>query len=76
LGNSTGIVRVGSRVELQFGELREQWSVVDPAEADVAEHRMSAESALAAAILGHNVGDYAVVSAPGGAYAVRILHVA
>lgn len=76
MDKSTGTVRLGSRVELQFGELCEEWRIVDPAEADAAEHRMSAGSALGVAIMGRSVGDYCAVRAPGGTYGVTIRDVA
>ncbi len=66
---------VGSKVELQFGELREEWIIVDPSEADAVNHRMSAESALGAALVGRRTGDYCSVKAPGGTYGVTILNV-
>jgi transcription elongation factor GreA len=76
MANSMGTVRMGSRVELQFGEMREEWRIVDPSEADVVEHRMSTESALATAIIGRRIGDYCAVRAPGGTYGVTVLDVA
>jgi transcription elongation factor GreA len=76
MANGMGTVRIGSRVELQFGEMREEWRIVDPSETNVAEHRMSAESALGTAIMGRRIGDYCAVKAPGGTYAVTILDVA
>jgi transcription elongation factor GreA len=69
-------VVVGSKVELQFGEMREEWRIVDPSEADAAEGRMSVESALGAALVGRSVGDFCAVPAPGGTYGVTILDVA
>jgi transcription elongation GreA/GreB family factor len=68
-------VVVGSRVGLQFGMLREDWRIVDPSEADAANHLMSAESALGAALVGRSAGDYCAVKAPGGTYGVTILDV-
>ena len=68
-------VTVGSKVELQFGDLREQWRIVDPSEADAAKRRMSAESALGTALVGRKAGDYCAVRAPGGTYGVTILDV-
>jgi transcription elongation GreA/GreB family factor len=68
-------VAIGSTVELQFGELREEWIIVDPSEADAANHMMSAESALGVALVGRRIGDYCAVKAPGGTYGVTILNV-
>jgi transcription elongation factor GreA len=68
-------VAIGSKVELQFGELREEWIIVDPSESDAANHKMSAESALGVALVGRRTGDYCAVKAPGGTYGVTILNV-
>jgi transcription elongation GreA/GreB family factor len=68
-------VAIGSKVELQFGDLREEWIIVDPSEADAANHRMSAVSALGLALVGRKTGDYCAVQAPGGMYGVTILNV-
>ncbi len=68
-------VAIGSKVELQFGELREEWIIVDPSEADAANHNLSAESALGVALVGRRTGDYCAVKAPGGTYGVTIVNV-
>lgn len=76
MSTTATVVGVGSTVHLQFGDLREEWRIVDPSEADATEHRMSAGSALGVAIMGRSVGDYCAVKAPGGTYGVTILDVA
>ena len=67
-------VRVGSAVKLRYGALEEAWSIVDAAEADAAEGRISAETPLARALLGRRAGDQVTVHSA-KPYAVTILHV-
>lgn len=51
----------------------ETYRIVPPAEADPTSGRMSYESAIGQALLGHRVGDEVEVQTPtGGAYSVRI----
>jgi transcription elongation factor GreA len=67
------IVELGDEVDVRFedGEV-ETFLFVHPLEAPMDEHRTSAESPLAAAILGRRVGDEVTVSSPGGAYTCTI----
>jgi transcription elongation GreA/GreB family factor len=67
-------VRIGSAVKLRYGELEEAWLIVDASEADSARGRISAETPLARALLGHRVGDQVTVCSA-QPYAVTILHV-
>jgi transcription elongation factor GreA len=68
------IVELGDEVDVRFedGET-ETFLFVHPLEAPMDEHRTSAESPLARAILGRRVGDDVTVSSPGGAYRCTIL---
>ena len=68
-------VQIGSPVRLRYGELEEAWLIVDdPAEADVAKGRISSETPLARALLGHRAGDQVTVRSA-QPYAVTILDV-
>jgi transcription elongation GreA/GreB family factor len=69
-----GVVELGDEVTVEFdaGET-ERFLLVDPVEAPLDQVRISAESPLARALLGHPVGDQVVVKAPGGLYHCRIL---
>jgi len=49
------------------------YRIVGPAEADPKSGRVSYESALGKAMLGHRVGDEVEVSTPSGSYRVRIV---
>ena len=71
-----GVVAMGSTVRFQEdGEDEESYRIVGPAEADPKAGRVSYESALGKALLGHRIGDVVVVSTPNGSYRVRVVHV-
>lgn len=67
------IVELGDEVDVRFedGET-ETFLFVHPLEAPMDEHRTSAESPLAQAVLGRRIGDQVTVSSPGGAYTCTI----
>lgn len=70
-------VGLGSRVtviEVGGGD-REVFHLVGPAEADPADGRISYESPLGRALLGHRVGDTVCVEAPGGRTEFQIVAV-
>jgi transcription elongation factor GreA len=68
-----GIVGIGSTVRFaEEGEDEESYRIVGPAEADPKAGRVSHESAVGKALIGHRVGDRVRVETPGGAYTVRI----
>lgn len=72
---SKDMVRVGSRVCVNDADGPVEFSIVVPAEADVAEARVSAESPLGRALLGRHVGDEVRYRAPGGVLAVTVVEV-
>lgn len=68
-----GEVGMGSTVRFaEDGEAEETYRIVGPAEADPKAGRVSYESAVGKALIGHRVGDVVKVVTPGGAYSVRI----
>jgi transcription elongation factor GreA len=69
------MIRVGSRVCVRDADGAVEFSIVEPAEADVAEARVSAESPLGRALLGRHVGDQVRYRAPGGVLAVTVVEV-
>ncbi len=73
----TGEVRLGSRVTVvEDGEEEpETFRLVGPAEADPTNGRISYESPLGQALLGHRVGDVVAVEAPAGVLRFRILRI-
>ena len=72
-----GEVGLLSTVTLQEeGEPEERYTIVGPAEADPANGRVSFESAIGKALMGHHVGQDVDVQTPtGGRYTVRIVRV-
>jgi transcription elongation factor GreA len=70
-----GRVQVGSRVTVrdEFGE--EEYTIVGPAEVDVAKGRISMESPVGKALLGHRIGEEVKVQTPGGMRPVTIVRV-
>lgn len=68
-----GVVDMGSTVRFaEDGADEETYRIVGPAEADPKAGRVSFESALGKALIGHKVGDEVEIRTPGGAYTVRI----
>jgi transcription elongation factor GreA len=71
-----GVVSMGSTVRFQEGdEPEESYRIVGPAEADPKAGRVSYESALGKALMGHRVGEQVVVTTPNGSYRVRVVDV-
>src|SRR5213593_1729882 len=68
-----GVVAMGSTVRFaEDGQDEETYRIVGPAEADPKAGRVSYESALGKALIGHRVGDEVDINTPGGRYSVRI----
>ena len=71
--NEPGVVGMGSTVHFAEDEGDEEsYRIVGPAEADPKAGRVSFESALGKALIGHRVGDKVEVRTPSAAYSVRI----
>jgi len=70
-----GVVGVGSvgDVKDEFG--KQSFTIVGPAEVDVAQGRISMESPVGKALLGHKVGEEVEVQSPGGARRMKIVKV-
>ena len=71
-GVSAGVIGVGSSVEVQDEFGKQSFTIVGPAEVDVANGRISLESPVGKALLGHKVGDEVEVQSPAGARKVKI----
>ncbi|HUE68157.1 MAG TPA: transcription elongation factor GreA [Candidatus Acidoferrum sp.] len=68
-----GIVGMGSTVRFaEDGADEETYRIVGPAEADPKAGRVSYESALGKALIGHRVGEEVEIRTPSGGYSVRI----
>jgi transcription elongation factor GreA len=71
---ATGVVSMGSTVRFsEDGQDEESYRIVGPAEADPKAGRVSYESALGKALIGHRVGDEVEIKTPNSAYSVRIV---
>src|SRR2546430_941607 len=71
-----GVVGMGNTVRFaENGEDEETYRIVGPAEADPKAGRVSYESALGKALIGHRVGDQVEIKTPNGAYKVRVVGV-
>ncbi len=68
-------VRVGCRVRVRDCQDEDTWHIVASHEADALRHRISEESPMARALLGHRVGDRIRVRRPDGTSPVTILAV-
>jgi transcription elongation factor GreA len=72
----TGVVSMGSTVRFsEDGQDEESYRIVGPAEADPKAGRVSYESALGKALIGHRVGDEVEIKTPNSAYNVRIVSI-
>jgi len=71
---ATGVVGMGSTVRFsEAGADEEMYRIVGPAEADPKAGRVSYESALGKALIGHKVGEEVEIRTPNGVYSVRIV---
>lgn len=69
-------VQLGTKVTIKEGNFEaETFSIVGAAEANPREGKISNESPIGKAILGHKVGDTVKVETPGGTYNVKILKI-
>lgn len=74
--DKTGTVQVGSKVTIkEQGFDPETYVIVGAAEANPREGKISNESPIGKAILGHRPGEEVVVETPGGTYKVKIVKV-
>ena len=70
-----GVVSVGAQVQVNSDEGDESYTIVGPAEADPLKGRISNESPLGRALLGHRAGDEVEWTSPMGTSRVKILSV-
>ncbi|HDD55201.1 MAG TPA: transcription elongation factor GreA [Chloroflexi bacterium] len=74
--SKTDVVQIGTKVTIETAEKeKESYIVVGRAESDPVEGKISYESPLGSAILGHSKGDVVDVLAPGGVFKVKILKI-
>ena len=74
--SKTDVVQIGTKVTIETADKeKEVYIVVGRAESDPVEGRISYESPLGSAILGHSKGDEVDVLAPGGVFKAKILKI-
>ena len=74
----TDKVSLGSTVKIKYiddDDDIEEYRIVGSKEADPSNDKISNESPLAKAVMGHNVGDVCVVESPNGNYNVEVLEI-
>lgn len=76
--NNDGKIKVGSNITIKYveDEDEEEYSIVGTNEADPFENKISNESPIAIAVMGHKQGDIVTVDSPNGSFDVEILKVA
>jgi transcription elongation factor GreA len=67
-----GVVQVGSTVEVKDEFGTQAFTIVGPAEVDVASGRISMESPVGKALLGRRIGDKVEVQSPGGVRELKV----
>ena len=74
---SDGVISLGSKVTVRIEEDDEEetYTIVGSAEADPFDGRISNESPVGSALMGHTVGDVVEVETPGGRMRMKILAV-
>jgi transcription elongation factor GreA len=70
-----GVVAVGARVKVELEDGEEDYAIVGPAEADPLHGRISNESPLGRALIGHKAGDEVEWTSPSGISRVKVLFV-
>ncbi len=70
-----GLIQVGSTVTIEEDGEPATYTIVGAAEANPREGKISNESPIGKAIIGHKVGETLQVEAPGGHFKVKILKV-
>jgi transcription elongation factor GreA len=72
-----GVVRLGARVKIRHADGEEaDYQIVSPAEADPRRGRISEESPIGRALVGHQSGEQVTAETPNGQEALAILSVA
>ena len=70
------VVQIGTKVTIEDADKeKETYFVVGRAESNPAEGKISYESPLGSALMGHGKGDQVDVLAPGGVFSVKILKI-
>lgn len=73
--NNTGNVVLGSVVDVEFNAVKKQFTIVSFNEADPGSGKISNESPIGKALLGHNEGDSVQVETPTGTTEFKIIKI-
>ena len=73
----TDTVSIGNTVSIKYvdDEEEDEYKIVGSQEADPFESKISNESPIAMALLGHKVGDTVSVESPNGSYEIKIIEI-
>ncbi len=73
----TDTIRIGATVAMQDIDSKEKstYTLVGPDEANPSQGRISVQSPIGKALLGHKVGEQVAITLPRGGYTVKILNV-
>ena len=74
-GPNGGVVGLGSIVDVQDEFGKQTFTIVGPAEVDVSAGRISLESPMGKALIGHKVGEEVEVQSPAGPRRVKVVRV-
>ena len=76
-GGETDKVSIGTKVKIKYvdDDEIEEYSIVGSKEADPFENKISNESPIARAIMGHSVNEQVWVESPNGKYQVEIMEI-
>ena len=74
-GPNGGVIALGSVVDVQDEFGKQTFTIVGPAEVDVSAGRISLESPVGRALIGHKVGEEVEVQSPAGSRRVKVVRV-
>lgn len=74
---SSGVIEVGSKIEIseEGSDIVESYIIVGAPEANPEENKISNESPIGKAVIGHKKGDVVQVLAPIGSYNIKIINI-
>ena len=74
---ATDTVSIGNTVSIKYvdDDEEDEYKIVGSQEADPFESKISNESPIAKALMGHKVGDIVSVESPNGSYEIKIVEI-
>ena len=73
--NISGTIQLGSTVVLKINEVQKTFQILGPQETDPKNNRISNESPLGAALMGHKEGDEIIIKTIRGEQKYKILEI-